>query len=151
MVFELTFFHVRRLNTLLMELFKNSSFSILRFIHSQTSQQSDGSCNVSRDTQPLHDFFSKNSLFFLQTPIKSKLWVKSSLLFNKRQGVLLTQLYVTPSSERRHWRLVAKTGCFLLWLPRRGLTIYNSQVSIQWQNCGQEWTSVWCLVESSLF
>ena len=46
-----------------MELFKNSSFSILRFIYSETSQQSDGSCNVSRDTQSLHDFFRKTDFF----------------------------------------------------------------------------------------
>ena len=83
--------------------------------------------------------YSKNCLFFCKHIRKLHCEFKKLHCSSRWEDVLPTQLHILHHTIRRHWRAAIETGCILFQLPTHGLTVNTFQVSIQWQNCCQEW------------
>ena len=47
--------------------------------------------------------------------------------------------------------MAREIGSILFQLPTRELSVYTFQVPFQWQNCCQEWTTLWYCAEGSSF
>ena len=114
-------------------------------------QKSDGSCNVTSDSELLYKLFKKQPLSFCKNILKKYCELKILYCSPRWKDVLPTQLQIIHYSRRQHKRVVTKIECILFQLTTRGLPVYTFQVPHQWQSCCQEWTTLWTSAEGSSF
>ena len=105
---------------------------LFRFLFRSTIQQSDGSGNLTSDTQLLCKLFKNQSFDFANT-IEKTLHAETELPSTKKNCAFY-QLQLSCLTNRRPWRNATNVGRIWFQLPTHGIPVYNFQVSIQSRN-----------------
>ena len=107
----------------------------------ETAQQSDGSWNVTNDSQ-FYANYSKNSLSISAYTYEKYIVSKEFCIARHDDKMCFLphctyHIILMGNSKEMLQKLDA-----LFQLPTRGLSVYTFQVRLQWQNCCREWTTL---------
>ena len=134
--------HVKFLCMDTLSFFGNSAkngivFCFLESFDQKTTEQTDGSCKVTIDSQLLNNLLKKQSLFSTNTDAKCPASKKNCIARHDDKMCFLPNC-------RKHSILIGDIKellrCLLFQLPTRGLFLYTFRVPIQWQSVCQEVT-----------